>query len=565
MKHIWSGLVCCLTAVLLAVSTLPADAEKRVALVIGNDGYAQLPKLSNAINDSRAVAAELREAGFDVAELRDASARELSRNWSTFLQSVSNGGVGVFYFSGHGLQLQGLNFLVPTDYSMGKFDAYDGLVSLAKLLDAINTAKPKLVLMIIDACRDDPFPAGSKVGSEVRGLSEIARPVPAGTLVLYAASSNQSALDDIPGEKSAHGLFTGALLETLRLRDLEIRDVAHRVRYKVMQKARSVGHRQIPAIYENLSAGEFYLASRQLPPNNPLPALTGVPAQITLLLPFAAGGPSDVLVRSALPLLSKELGREVVVENSIDIQGDRVTTLLATGPKDGSLLLVSPFAAAARRAKSNDQRLAPVAMLFDTPLSIAVSTRSPAKTLSEMLDGAKQQGRKLVMHVSQPQGSPTEICGQQAAQKLGADKINLVRVNGEALAVKAALDGTADLVCTSTIALRSMAAANANFGLKELAEVRWSAAPSTDVLQVQPTGPQGYDIIAPNWLAVFAAAEVNNSVREAIAAAIGRLQKVPAFVQAAKKANGLPVSADQATPEGLQNALLLGVALQDPN
>jgi tripartite-type tricarboxylate transporter receptor subunit TctC len=204
-------------------------------------------------------------------------------------------------------------------------------------------------------------------------------------------------------------------------------------------------------------------------------------------------------------------------------------------------------------------------MLFDTPLSIAVNVRSPARTLGEMLDGARQQGRKLMMHVAHPPGSPTDICGQQAVEKLGQDAIELSRVNGEALAMNGVLRGAADLVCTSAIALRNLTHANPSFGLKELAEVRWSATPSTEALRVPATGPQGYDITAPNWLAVFSAAEVSTDIRETMAAAIGRLQRNPAFVQAAKRAHGLPVSADQATPEGLLNALLLGVALQDPS
>jgi tripartite-type tricarboxylate transporter receptor subunit TctC len=565
MRTDWSRLSACLVAVWLAVAALSAQAQAqtRAALIIGNNGYAGgLTRLANAVNDATGVAAELRKSGFDVNELRDAGAAEIGRSTQRFLQSIANGGVGVFYFSGHGVQIQRLNYLIPVDYSAGKAVPTEGLVSVSALLDAIDAAKPKLVVIVLDACRNDPFPPGVQAKPAGPGLSEVARPMPAGTLVVYAASSNQTALDSIAGENSEHGLFTGALLETMRQSNLEIRDIAHRVRYTVMQKARSVGHRQIPAIYENLAAGELYLSPRQ-PPRSPPPA--ALPAQIRLVLPFAAGGPSDTLVRAALPLLAKELGREVVAENVIDVQGDRVTEMLAAGPKDGSLLLVSPFAAAARRLRTNDPRLAPVAMLFDTPLSIAVNVRSPARTLGEMLDGARQQGRKLVMQVSNPPGSPTDICGQQVVQKLGAGAIELLRVNGEALAVQAGLEGRADLVCVSTIALRSMSAANPNFGLKELAEVRWSAAPSTEVLRVQPTGPQGYDIVAPNWLAVFASAEVSGGARETIAAAIGRLQRSPAFVQAAKRGNGLPVSADQATPGGLLNALRLGVALQDVN
>jgi tripartite-type tricarboxylate transporter receptor subunit TctC len=331
-----------------------------------------------------------------------------------------------------------------------------------------------------------------------------------------------------------------------------------------MQKARSVGHLQIPAIYENLSAGEFYLHHRQ-PPTTPSPPTSPkVPARIKIVLPFASGGPSDVLTRAALPLIAHELGREITAENVVDVQGDRVTAMLASGPKDGSLLLISPFAAAARRLRSADDRLAPIGMLFDTPLSIAVNARSPARNLGELLDAAAQADRKLVMQVARPAGSPTYICGQQAVKKFGSDRIELAPVNGEALAVHALMDGKADLICTSTMAFRNMAT-QPNFALKELAEVRWSASPSTETLRVQPVGPQGYDIIAPNWLGVFIGADVDRDIKESISAAIGRLQRNPAFAQAAKRAHGLPVSADQATADGLLNALRLGAALQELN
>jgi tripartite-type tricarboxylate transporter receptor subunit TctC len=270
-------------------------------------------------------------------------------------------------------------------------------------------------------------------------------------------------------------------------------------------------------------------------------------------------------------LIASELGREVIAENIIDVQGDRVAEILANGPKDGSLLLISPFAAAARRLKTSDDRLVPVGMLFDTPLTIAVNKRSPARNLGELLDTARQAGRRLIMQIARPSGSPTDICGQQALKKLG-DQIELVPVNGEALAVQAAISGSADLICTSSMAFRHMAAGQPNFSLrqpnfslKELAEVRWSASPSTEALRVQAVGPQGYDIIAPNWLGLFIAADADEKIKHALAAVIGRLQRNPAFVQAAKRAHGLPVSTDQASPDGLLNALRLGAALQELN
>jgi hypothetical protein len=477
-KHAWPhGLSACLCRALLGlwIATLPSalHAQTRSAFVVGNNEYLHFPSLANAINDATGLAAELRKSGFGVTHLSDAKASTFKDGLVRFLGSVANGGTGVFYFSGHGAQILGRNYLVPVDFSFNPSAPTVGLVSLPEVLDEIDKAKPKLVVIILDACRDEPFPVAGPAKPATRGLAEVARPVPAGTLVIYAASSNQTALDNIPGERSSNGLFTGTLLEVLRQTDLEIRDVAQRVRYTVMQKARAVGHLQIPAIYENLSAGEFYLSNRQRPMLSPATISSKVPSRIKVILPFAAGGPSDVLTRAALPLLAQELGREVTAENIIDVQGERVTAMLAGGPKDGSVLLVSPFAAAARRLRANDNRLAPVGMLFDTPLSIAVNAVSPARNVGELLDATAQAGRKLVMQVARPPGSPTEICGQQAVKKFGADRIELVPVSGEALAVQALIEGKADLICTSTMALRNMAANHPNFRLKELAEIRW--------------------------------------------------------------------------------------------
>lgn len=518
-----------------------AQAQTRSAFVVGNNAYARLQPLANAVNDSAGLATELRTSGFEVTHLKDANANDIKVGVEQFLGSVANGGIGVFYFSGHGAQVLGRNYLVPIDYSPNLSAPLTGLLSLPDLLDGIDAAKPKLVVIIIDACRDEPFEVADPAQPRGRGLSEIARPVPSGTIILYAASSNQTALDAIPGENSENGLFTGTLLQTIRQTDLEIRDVAQRVRYTVMQKARAAGHLQIPAIYENLAAGEFYLSNRLRPAPASRPIAAAVPARIKIVLPFAAGGPSDVLTRAALPLIAHELGREVTAENIIDVQGDRVTAMLANGSKDGSVLLVLPFAAAARRLKTSDDRLAPVGMLYDTPLSIAVNARSPARNLGELLQGARHEGRRLVMQVAKPSGSPTEICGQQALKKLGDGQIELVLVNGEALAVQALIEGKADLICTSSIALRNMAARQPNFPIKELAEVRWSATPSIEALRVEAVGPQGYDIIAPNWLGVFIAAEVESDIKDTFTTVIGRLQKNSLFAQAAKRAHGLPV------------------------
>jgi uncharacterized caspase-like protein len=142
-----------LAAIWLAGATPTSEAQTRAGLVIGNNSYARLAPLANAVNDSTAVAAELRKSGFEVTELRDAGAGKMASATHLFLRSIASGGVGLFYFSGHGLQIRGLNFLAPVDYPIDNATPTEGLISLSGLLDAIDAAKPKLVVIVVDACR----------------------------------------------------------------------------------------------------------------------------------------------------------------------------------------------------------------------------------------------------------------------------------------------------------------------------------------------------------------------------------------------------------------------------
>ena len=207
---------CCLrwlTPVVLAVvmcaNATGAFAQKRVALVIGNNAYTRIDPLNNAINDAAAIAEELNKNGFQVIRVFDVKRQDLQEAKRRFIAAVANGGIGVFFFAGHGLQVEGRNFLLPVDFANTTASGFAReSLSVPAFLDELESANPKLSILILDACRDNPF-STTVARVATRGLSEIARPIPTGTLVLYAASANQTALDAIPNQPSKNGLFTG--------------------------------------------------------------------------------------------------------------------------------------------------------------------------------------------------------------------------------------------------------------------------------------------------------------------------------------------------------------------
>ncbi len=146
------------TVVLLGLLAQPAWAAKRVALVIGNSGYQSVAQLANPANDAAAIAAVLKEAGFDLVESRrDLKIPEMRRVLRDFADKARDADVAVIYYAGHGIEVEGTNYLLPTDVVLERdTDIYDEAFSLDRLLVTIEPAK-QLRLVILDACRDNPF------------------------------------------------------------------------------------------------------------------------------------------------------------------------------------------------------------------------------------------------------------------------------------------------------------------------------------------------------------------------------------------------------------------------
>ncbi len=224
-------------AALVAMSA-QALAEKRVALVIGNSTYQNAAKLPNPARDAVAVAELLKKANFDVVTLQqDAGSLEFKRAIRRFEDVTRGADVAVVFYAGHGIELGGVNYLVPVDAKLASdLDAPDEAITLERLVDAVEPAK-QLRLVILDACRDNPFVANMKRQRytasrdlSTRGLGRI-EPASSGTIVAYAAKAGSTA-DDGNGQ---HSPFTTALLRHLTSPDLDIRLALGKVRADVME------------------------------------------------------------------------------------------------------------------------------------------------------------------------------------------------------------------------------------------------------------------------------------------------------------------------------------------
>lgn len=255
---------------------MPASlwAANRLGLVIGNDRYDDVPVLLKAVNDANAVSDALRDQGFDVTTVIDAPRREMNRQISTFTAQLQPGDTALVFFAGHGVEIDGENYLLPTDIvapDSGDREFVKGeSIALSRLLDRIRATGARTTIAIIDACRENPFEAstGRSIGG-TRGLGRIA--APEGTFVMFSAGAGQLALDRLSdADPEPNSVFTRALLPRLSQPGLELRDLVAETRIEVRDMARAQSHAQFPAYYDEL-LGRFYFAGAENPAPIPAP------------------------------------------------------------------------------------------------------------------------------------------------------------------------------------------------------------------------------------------------------------------------------------------------------
>jgi hypothetical protein len=272
-------------------AALSAVPEHRVALVIGNADYASAP-LRNPVNDARAMASTLRGMGFDVLTAENEGRKGMLQKLREFRDRLRPESIGLFYYAGHAIQVKGQNFLIPVGATMrSEAEVDEESVNLATLLDRLEEAKNAINIVILDACRDNPFQRSFRSAS--RGLAPV--DAPTGTLIAYATAPGRTASD---GE-GANGLYTEEMLRALKVPGLKVEDVLKRVRAGVVQRTRGV---QTPWDASSL-IGDFYfippapVTVAAASPSAVLPAVGALPEPRVTAAPPA----SEAAAPSAAP------------------------------------------------------------------------------------------------------------------------------------------------------------------------------------------------------------------------------------------------------------------------
>jgi uncharacterized caspase-like protein len=280
-RHVARALCAFAMAMLASHAAL---ANRRVALIIGNAKYEHADTLANTVNDADAIAALLTRAGFDaVDERRNVGVVEFKRAVREFMLSAASADIAVVYYSGHGIEVGGANYMIPIDARLANnFDVEDEAIALDRIITATQPAR-KLRLIILDACRDNPFVHSAQHPSETRSLANETRSIANGlvsvqptgtdTLIAYAAKAGSVSYDGA-GPNSP---FTTALVKHIAEPGLDIRIALGKVRDDVLA---STGDRQEPFVYGSLGGDTISLV--------PAPAAPKVEPAIPAVDPNAA-------------------------------------------------------------------------------------------------------------------------------------------------------------------------------------------------------------------------------------------------------------------------------------
>ncbi len=316
-KRLASLMVAVGAALLLGLAPDVALADKRVALVVGNSKYQTVNPLPNPARDATAIAKMFRDAGFEsVDTLIDVGNLDFKRGIRKFEDTAADADIAVIYYAGHGIEIGGTNYLIPVDARLASDrDAPDEAITLDRLVTSANSAK-KLRVVILDACRDNPFTATMRRDSLAakRGISSgLTRvdPSTTDTLIAYAAKAGSTA-EDGDGD---HSPFTSALLRDLTVPGRDIRIAFGYVKDDVMK---STSGRQEPFVYGSLGGGVYSLVPSL--PQSQEPSVADAKADFELVKQINTRKAWDVYLNTYKTGLYAELAR--VQRNSLppDVQ-----------------------------------------------------------------------------------------------------------------------------------------------------------------------------------------------------------------------------------------------------
>ena len=383
----------------------PALAEKRVALVMGNSAYKNVARLANPANDATLVGGMFRKAGFDTVDIKlDLNGSEMRRALRDFGGKARDAGVAVVYYAGHGIELDGVNYLIPTDATLETdSDVLDETIALDRALFAVEPAK-QLRLIILDACRDNPFAKTMKrtIASRAigRGLAKV-EPTSPNTMIAFAAKAGSTASDG----DSKNSPFAAALVERLPTPGLDLRKAFGFVRDDVLK---NTGYKQEPFVYGSLGGDDVALVPAKPvatgPQANPdsdirrdyeLALQLGTRDVWTAFLNRYPSGFYTDLAKAQLNRISAEDARAAAAEKARAAEEEKAKL-------------------AAERAKKAEQEKAAAAAKAAEDARIAAEK---AKQIEEAKAAAAEQRRK------DAEAAAKALADKQAAEKALAEKI----------------------------------------------------------------------------------------------------------------------------------------------
>jgi hypothetical protein len=234
----------------------PARAEQRVALLVGNNGYENVPRLDRAINDAHALGEALKKLGFKVFVAEDQSRRSMSEALLTLGRTIESGDTALFFFAGHGFEIHGQNYLLPTDVpaaSEGQEELVrDASFAVERIVDRLQARGARIAILVLDACRNNPF---ERLGTRaITGTGGLAPITPSeGVFVVFSAGAKQTALDRLSQtDPDPNSVFTRNFMRELATPELTLVQIAKRTQIAVKQLAATVRHDQTPAYYDQI-------------------------------------------------------------------------------------------------------------------------------------------------------------------------------------------------------------------------------------------------------------------------------------------------------------------------
>ena len=251
-----AALALSLAAALLALAA-PARAEKRVALVIGNNDYKNVPKLQKAVNDARTMGDTLKQLGFSVMVAENQTRQAFSETLLAFDAAVGPGDTAFFFYAGHGFEIAGQNFLLPTDVpaaSEGQEELVrDASVLADRIIERLQNKNVRTAILVFDACRNNPFErSGTRALAGGGGLAPMTQ-LPEGVFSVFSAGPRQTALDRLSNnDNNPNSVFTRTFAKELLQPGENLVQVAQHTRRMVSEMAETVNHKQIPVYFDQM-------------------------------------------------------------------------------------------------------------------------------------------------------------------------------------------------------------------------------------------------------------------------------------------------------------------------